>query len=210
MLLGPPASGKGTQAELITARYHIEATSPGAIMRQEREAGTELGREAAGYTTKGQLAPDALVLAVIQSWLEKHDGAFIFDGFPRTIAQADALEKILAARRTPLDVVLSLEAPLDLIRERVQRRLICQGCRLIVSVGLHVATADAPCPRCGGQLEHRVDDTLETLEERMREYHAKSEPLIAHYRERGLLARIDSSRPPESVFADICEVLEAA
>lgn len=210
VLLGPPASGKGTQAEMITARYGIDATSPGSILRQEKEAGTELGREAASYTSRGLLAPDALVLAVIRAWLDRRDGGFIFDGFPRTIAQADALEKLLDARATSLDVVLSLEVPLEIIRERVQRRLICQNCRLIVSVGWQVAEADTPCPRCGGVLEHRADDTLETLEERMREFHEKSEPLVDYYAERGLLARIDSARAPEIVFADIREVLEAA
>lgn len=210
MLLGPPASGKGTQAEMITAHYDIEAASPGSILRQEKEAGTELGREAASYTSRGLLAPDVLVLAVIEGWLDRHSGGFVFDGFPRTIVQADALGKMLAARETPLDVVLSLEVPLEIIRERVLRRLICKDCRLIVSVGWQVAEAGAPCPRCGGVLEHRADDTLETLEERMREYHEKSEPLVDYYAERGVLARIDSARAPESVFADIREVLEGA
>lgn len=210
VLLGPPASGKGTQAELITARYGIEAASPGSIMRQEKEARTDLGLEAAECTSRGQLVPDEMVVAVVRSWLEDRDGSFVFDGFPRTVGQADALEDLLQLRATPLESVLFLETPLEVIRDRVQRRLICKKCRLIVSVGLHVESPEAPCPRCAGELEHRADDTLETLAERMREYAAKSEPLIAYYEERALLSRIDSSRAPDVVFADICKVLEAA
>ena len=207
-LLGPPASGKGTQAGMIQAAYGIEPTSPGAILREQKLAGTKLGLEADAYSREGRLAPDGLIVEVISSWLAPRDGApFLFDGFPRSIGQADALEKLLAARRAPLDIAISLDAGIDLIRDRVGRRRICASCGNIVSLGLHVAHGDLPCPRCGGKLEGRSDDNMESLEVRMREYREKSEPVLAWYEERNLLETVNADQPVEAVFGEIAAAL---
>lgn len=207
-MLGPPASGKGTQAGMIEARYDIPITSPGAILRKERQAGTELGLEAERLTSQGRLLPDEVIVGVVAAWLRECDDQFVFDGFPRTIGQADALGKLLEARGTPLDVVISLEADLATLQSRVSHRLVCQRCGEIVSIGLHVSSENDSCPKCGGALGKRSDDSLETLAARMTEYHEKTEPLIAYYQSRGLLTPVDSTRVPDEVFSSIVRILE--
>lgn len=209
VLLGPPASGKGTQAELIRAEFGIETPSIGAILREQKAAGTPLGRAAARFTEEGRLVPDEIILDLARTWLDAHDDAFVFDGFPRTVGQAEALEHLLNERGTPLEMAISLEADAETIRERVRRRLACGTCGVIVSAGLHVESAASPCTRCGGALARRADDTPETLEQRLVEYREKSEPLIAFYAGRGILASIAADGGPERVFAEVAAVLRS-
>ena len=194
---------------MITAKYGIPSASPGAMFREEKTAGTELGVAAHELTREGKLVPDEMVCRVVQAWLRTHDGEFIFDGFPRGLGQASALEKMLAARGTPLDVALFLEADFTTIASRVQSRLVCSNCRTNRSLGLHIANADDPCPKCGGKLVRRPDDNLETLQLRMQEYAEKTEPLVSHYRQLGLLRAVDSTRTPDLVFASVASILEA-
>jgi adenylate kinase len=163
VLLGPPASGKGTQAEMIAEKYQIPSASPGAMLREEKRRGTALGIEAERLTASGRLVPDDVICDVVRRWLEAHDGAFVFDGFPRSRGQADALEEMLAARGTSLEVVLSLDADYETIANRVQNRVVCGSCRTNLSTGLHVTSVESRCPKCGGPLTRRGDDNLETL-----------------------------------------------
>lgn len=193
---------------MIQARYQLPITSPGAILREERKLGTPLGIEAERATSQGQLVSDKIVNAVVKNWLARHDSSFVFDGYPRSVGQASALETMLEERQTPLDVTLLLEADRETIRGRVERRMMCSKCGRIVSVGLHVSDRTTPCPNCGGILTKRLDDTPETLELRMREYADKTEPLIGYYRERGLLRNVDATRTPEVVFGSVVEILE--
>jgi adenylate kinase len=208
-LLGAPASGKGTQAEMIESRYRIPITSPGAMLRDEKRRQTPLGLESAELTRQGKLLPDAIIVRLTETWLDAHDSEFILDGFPRTVGQADALEAMLAKRGAPLDVALALEADLETLQKRVASRMFCLTCRAIVSVGLHVRDAGDPCPRCRGVLARRDDDSPETLAARLVEYEEKTAPLLAYYEQRGLLQRVDSSRPPDVVFQSIISILEA-
>ena len=193
---------------MITAQYGIPSASPGAMFREEMAAGTELGIAADQLTRLGKLVPDEMVCRVVAAWLKAHDGEFIFDGFPRSLGQADGLASMLEERKTPLDVALFLEADFETIAGRIERRLVCANCRTNLSLGLHVATAEAVCPKCGGRLVRRVDDNLETLQLRMQEYNEKTEPVVAHYREIGLLRAVDSTRTPDLVFASIADILE--
>lgn len=193
---------------MIQARYHFPTASPGAILREESKLGTALGLEAEKSTSQGQLVPDTIVNDVVRSWLSRHNHSFIFDGYPRSLGQAAALDEMLSERATPLDVALLLGADRQTIRDRVSRRRMCMACGRIVSLDLHLADAEAPCPSCGGNLTKRLDDTPETLELRMREYASKTEPLIDYYRGRGLLHPVDAARPPEFVFALIVGILE--
>lgn len=193
---------------MMQARYKLPIASPGAILRDERKLGTLLGIEAEKSTSHGQLVPDGLVNEVVKQWLSRRDSRFVFDGYPRSAGQATALDVMLAERNTPLDVVLSLEADYETIRRRVERRMTCSDCGGVVSVGLHVVSAQAPCPFCGGKLSRRQDDTPETLESRMREYASKTEPLISYYRDRGLLRAVNAAQSPEVVFNAIAEILE--
>lgn len=193
---------------MISAKYHLPVTSPGAMLRDEKRRETALGVEAERLTSQGKLLPDAMVNDVVGDWLKRHLEAFVFDGYPRSRGQADGLDAMLSAQGTSLDAVLSLETDLGTIRHRVARRMACSECGRIVSVGLHVTDGEAGCPSCGGALGKRSDDSPEALEARMHEYADKTEPLISHYRQRGLLRSVDASRTPEAVFESIARILE--
>jgi adenylate kinase len=178
------------------------------MLREERAAGTELGQRAAEFTERGLLAPDELIMGVIAHWLARQEDGYVFDGFPRTVGQADGLGNLLRSRGTSLDAVISLDAPVDVLAERVDRRLVCSRCGCIVAIGIEVQNATEPCPRCGGTLTHRADDTRETLRQRMQQYSEKSEPLISYYAARDILHRIDATRAPDTVFGDIARIIE--
>jgi adenylate kinase len=208
VLLGPPASGKGTQAELIQRKFQIPATSTGAILRREAKLNTPIGREADRIISKGALAPDDMVLQLVGQWLDTHEGGFLFDGFPRTLPQAVAFEQMLAARQTPLDVAFFLEATESTIAFRMARRLTCSQCGKVVSLGRHVQSASDRCPNCGGKLEIRSDDNHAALTLRLEEFREKSLPLIDFYSERHLLVPIDADQEADRVFDQISRVIQ--
>ncbi len=208
VLLGPPASGKGTIADNLRVHFQLPSVSPGAMLREEKADGTPLGIEADSLTRGGNLVGDKIINSVVAAWLSKQGGdGFVFDGYPRTLGQAEALEQMLADRKQPLDVVLLLEADITTLRSRVENRATCKACGNIVSIGLQVADASANCPRCGGVLIRRVDDNAETLERRFAEYAEKTAPLISYYEKRQLLHRVNTERLPEQVFAEVCQIL---
>ena len=209
MLLGPPASGKGTQAELIQKKFQIPATSTGAILRREAKLNTPIGREADRIISKGALAPDDMVLRLVGQWLDEHDGAFLFDGFPRTFPQAVAFEQMLEARQTPLDVAIFLEMSESTIASRMARRLTCSQCGKVVSLGRHVQSASDRCPNCGGKLEVRSDDNHTALALRLEEFRKKSLPLIDFYSGRDLLAKVDADQEADRLFDQISRVIKA-
>ena len=208
MLLGPPASGKGTQSELIQRKFHIPATSTGAILRRESKLNTLVGREADRIISKGALAPDDLVLGLVGQWLDQHPDAFLFDGFPRTLPQAVAFEQMLQARHTPLDLAIFLEASEATIAFRMAHRLTCSNCGKVVSIGRHVRSASEPCPNCGGRLEVRSDDNRSALALRLEEFQKKSLPLIDFYSERELLVKVDANQEADRVFDQIDRVIQ--
>ena len=208
MLLGPPASGKGTQSELIQKKFQIPVTSTGAILRREAKANTSVGREAGRIISKGALAPDDLVLTLVGQWLDQHREAFLFDGFPRTLPQAVEFEKMLHARQTPLDLAIFLEASEPTIAFRMARRLTCSNCGKVVSIGRHVQSATEPCPNCGGKLEVRSDDNQAALALRLEEFRKKSLPLIDFYSGRNLLAKVDGNQEADRVFEQISRVIQ--
>ena len=191
-------------------KHRIETPSVGAILREEKAAGTKLGAEAAKFTDEGRLVPNEMIVELVSRWLSKHDGDFVFDGFPRTIGQAESLEVLLSERGTPLEAAVSLDVDAAIIGDRVSRRLVCEKCGQIASVGLHVQSAQLPCPQCAGRLSRRSDDTPDALKQRLAEYHEKTAPLISFYAKRGLLTPIAGARTPQEVFADIATALEAA
>ncbi len=203
VLLGPPASGKGTQGRLITERWGIPVASVGDILRREKEEKTPLGLEAAEYIDHGRLVPDRVALSSVESWLSANEAAFVFDGFPRTVGQAEALDDILARRHAPLMAALWLEADAETIRQRVSRRLVCVRCGHTFQLGWQVKERTDGCPSCGGELKTRHDDDAETLIRRMAQYEEHTEPLIIYYQQRGLLRRINGGLAPAEVFAQI-------
>jgi adenylate kinase len=208
VLLGPPASGKGTQSELIQRKFQIPATSTGAILRREAKLDTLVGREADRIISKGALAPDELVLGLVGQWLDQHRESFLFDGFPRTLPQAVAFEQMLQARGTPLDLAIFLEASEATIAFRMAHRLTCSQCGKVVSIGRHVQSASERCPNCGGKLEVRSDDNHAALALRLEEFQKKSLPLIDFYSERGLLAKVDANQETDRVFEQISRIIQ--
>lgn len=208
MLLGPPASGKGTQSELIQKKFQIPATSTGAILRREAKMNTAIGRQADRIISKGALAPDDLVLGLVGQWLDQNHDAFLFDGFPRTLPQAVAFERMVAARQTPLDIALFLEASEPTIAFRMAHRLTCSRCGKVVSIGRQVQSPSDHCPNCGGNLETRSDDNHAALALRLEEFRKKSLPLLDFYSERDLLAKVDADRETEEVFDQISRLIQ--
>ncbi len=210
VLLGPPASGKGTQGQLITDRWGVPVTSIGEMLRNEIAAGTPLGARAAVYMTNSSLVPDEIALQVVENWMAGHGDAFVFDGFPRTVGQAEALDALLARRGTPLQAVLWLELDRSVIEDRIRRRVICRQCGRTFRVGWQVPAAAGLCPVCGGALGVRDDDDSATLAHRMEQYAEHTEPLLAFYEERRLLRRINAGLEAEEVFFQIEAVTHQA
>jgi len=208
VLLGPPAAGKGTQAELLQSRFGFLAPSVGAMLREQKAAGTPAGLRAAEYFERGLLVPDEITIEVVRQWLAGHRGSCALDGFPRTLRQAEAFDAMLREQEAAVDIALLLLADEPVIRDRVAHRLVCAACGGVFREGLHVGPPSDPCPRCGGVLGRRADDNVEALADRLSEYRTKTEPVICYYQERGILRRVDGNRPPEAVFAELSAVLQ--
>jgi len=209
VLLGAPGSGKGTQAELITRQFGIPVTSPGAILRREKDLETPLGLETAEMLQRGDLVPDKTIVKLIEDWLHLHGGyGFVFDGFPRTLPQAESLEKILKSLRTSLDAAIWLDVSEETVRSRISGRLQCRTCGFTTSTD-SAKFADRPiCPYCEGRLERRSDDDMSVLQQRMREYNTKTQPLADYYEKMSILRKIDGNRDRDTVFADISRIIE--
>lgn len=209
MLLGAPGSGKGTQAEMITRQFGIPVTSPGAILRRERDLGTPLGMETANTTQHGGLVSDKIIVGLIEDWLRLHGGyGFVFDGFPRTIPQAESLASSLSRLRTPLDLAIWLDVSAETVGERIASRLQCQGCGFTTSLSSATFAQRPICPYCDGPLIRRNDDDAEVLKNRLAEFEAKTQPLAALYEKTGTLRKIDGNRDRDAVFSDISRLIE--
>ncbi|MFN2477107.1 MAG: adenylate kinase family protein [Chthoniobacterales bacterium] len=209
VLLGAPGSGKGTQAEMITRHFGIPVTSPGAILRREMELGTLLGIEVKEATQHGELAPDKIIIELIEDYVRLHGAhGFVFDGFPRTVPQAEALLGILQRHRTPLDLAIWLDVSADTISDRISHRLQCQSCGFTTSEGSATFSERAVCPYCEGPLVRRTDDDAAVLEKRVAEFNTKTQPLADRYEHEGLLRKIDGNRDRDAVFADIQRLIE--
>jgi adenylate kinase len=208
VLLGPPAAGKGTQAQLLKDRFGFQAPSVGAMLREQKAAGTPAGLVAAEYFERGLLVPDQTTIDVVRQWLAGHEGPWALDGFPRTVGQAEAFDAILRDQGVAVDLAILITVDEAVIRDRVAHRLICQRCGAAFRIGVHVAAASDPCPKCGGALGRRADDTPEALADRLIEYRSKTEPVNSYYQERGILHAVDGSRAVEAVFADLSVALD--
>jgi len=194
-MLGPPASGKGTQAELLAEKAGLPSASTGAMLRQERHSGSALGIEAEKWTKEGKLFPDDLAMRVVEHWLNagRWDG-FLLDGFPRTLGQAVAFDQMLAARGIKDDLlVLQLDLSDEAIKARVADRLTCRDCGATYGASFHKLAESDPCPACGGTLERRGDDTSSALENRLAQYRDLTLPVCEYYENSGRLRRIDAS-----------------
>jgi len=209
VLLGAPGSGKGTQAEMITRHFGIPVTSSGAILRREMELGTLLGQEVAEATKHGELVPDKIIIELIEDYVRLHGAhGFVFDGFPRTIPQAEALQGVLQRHRTPLDLAIWLDVSAETISDRISHRLQCQSCGFTTSESAAGFSARAVCPYCDGPLVRRTDDDASVLQTRLSEFNRKTQPLADFYDTAGALRKIDGNRDRDAVFADISRLIE--
>lgn len=210
VVLGPPGSGKGMQAEKVSDKYGVPHIATGDMLRDAVAEGTELGEKAKGYMDRGELVPDELVVAITGERLRRQDchKGFLLDGFPRTKAQAEALERILASMSTRLDVVINLNVDEEEIVKRLTKRRTCRRCGAIYHLIFSPPKRDGVCDDCGGELYRRSDDSEETVRKRLRVYKAKTESLVDYYIERGLLRDIDGNPSVEEVFRNICEALK--
>lgn len=209
ILLGPPGAGKGTQAKMLTERFNIPQIATGDILRGAVQSGTDLGRQAKAFMDAGALVPDEVVIGIVRERLQQDDclAGFILDGFPRTVAQADALQGTLAVMGRQLDRVISLTVDVDALVERITGRRTCGGC----GRGFHV-TFDPPrqagrCDACGGELYQRDDDREETIRKRLTVYEQQTAPLIEYYRRSGLLAELDGMQAIPAVQKQLLDVL---
>jgi adenylate kinase len=208
-LLGAPGSGKGTQAEMIMRQFGIPVTSPGAILRREMELGTLLGIEVAETTKHGELVPDKIIIDLIEDYVRLHGAqGFVFDGFPRTIPQAEALEKILQRHHTPLDLAIWLDVSAETIRDRISHRLQCQSCGFTTAESAASFSERAICPYCDGPLIRRTDDDASILQTRLSEFNNKTQPLADFYKKMSMLRKIDGNRDRDAVFGDISRLIE--
>ena len=203
ILLGAPASGKGTQAAVLTEKFGVPKISTGDMLRAAITAGSELGKQAEGLMSEGKLVPDSVVIGLVKERLSQPDAknGFILDGFPRTVPQADALAALLAGLGTPLDKVVQIDVSRDLLEERATLR------RTDIRTG-HIYHLKYSPPPLDADLDHRADDQPETVKKRLDQYDAMTAALLPHYEKLGLLRRVDGVGSPSEITTRILAALE--
>ena len=207
ILLGAPGAGKGTQAEVICEHLHIPAVSTGNMIREALKNGTEMGLRAKSYMEEGKLVPDEVVIGIIKDRLQQDDckGGFILDGFPRTIPQAEALDKMGIV----IDKVIDIEVPDEKIVERMSGRRVCESCGASYHLLYKKPEKEGVCGKCGGALVQRKDDHPDTVKERLKVYHEQTEPLKAYYEKQGKLAVVEGQEDVADTSRLTLEALKA-
>ena len=211
ILLGPPGTGKGTQAKLIAEKLGALHVATGDLFRDAVKHGTELGTQAKKYMDRGDLVPDEVTIAMLLDRIQQPDaeGGVIFDGFPRTLQQARALDEALSANGTDVDAALLITAPDDEIVRRLSGRWLCAGCGAIYHEQSRPPKQDKLCDDCGGELSQRIDDQPAVVRARLEKQRPPAE-MLAYYREQGKLVDIDGARVPEEVTSDLLAAIEQA
>jgi len=209
IMLGAPGAGKGTQAKKIAAKYAIPHISTGDIFRANIKNNTELGQKAKTYMDKGELVPDELVVDLIMDRFKEADCAngYVLDGFPRTIPQAEALDKALSANGESVDYAVNVEVPDENIINRMSGRRACVGCGATYHIVYNPTKVEGKCDACGADLILRDDDKPETVEKRLNVYHEQTQPLIDYYKAKGILKEVDGTVDMKDVFAAITDIL---
>ncbi|HBN81163.1 MAG TPA: adenylate kinase [Ruminococcaceae bacterium] len=207
ILLGAPGAGKGTQAENICERLSIPAISTGNIIREALKSGTEMGKQAKSYVDSGKLVPDEVVIGIIQERLAHGDcrNGFVLDGFPRTIPQAEALDRM----GIRIDKVVDLEVDDDVIVSRMSGRRVCESCGATYHLKYKLPAKEGVCDKCGGTLVQRRDDLPDTVKERLKVYHEQTEPLKSYYAKQGKLFIVEGEEDVADTTRKTLSVIEA-
>ncbi len=209
ILLGAPGVGKGTQAQLISKEFSIPQISTGDILRNEVKMGTPLGKEAKGYMDKGALVPDDIIIRMMENRIRQDDckRGFILDGFPRTVAQAEAFDEMLKKNGLTLDRVILIDVPEEEIIERLTGRRVCPKCGAVYHIKNNPPKNDNLCDKCGVELVQRDDDKREVVENRLKVYRESTMPLIDYYTKTGKLVKVDGRGSIEETFEKIKKIL---
>jgi len=203
--MGLPGAGKGTQAEKISGKYNIPHISTGDMFRLAIKEGTELGKKAKSFMDQGDLVPDEVTIGIVQERLSKDDckNGFLLDGFPRTIAQAEALHNLLSDMKESIDFVLHVDVPEEKLVERLTGRRICPTCGATYHVIYNPPQTDGVCDKDGSKLTQRKDDTPETVKNRLAVNIKQTQPLMDFYNDKGYLVTVNGDQDIDLVFADI-------
>jgi adenylate kinase len=211
VLMGLPGAGKGTQAEKIVEKYGIPHISTGDMFRAAIKDSTELGLKAKSFMDKGNLVPDEVTIGIVRERLSKEDCAegFLLDGFPRTVAQAEALEDILTDLHKKINFVINIDVDQEILMERLTGRRICKSCGSTYHLVFNPPAKDGVCDRCGGELYQRADDNAETVQNRLEVNQKQTKPLLDFYEGKGYLRNINGQQDIRLVFDDLDQLLRS-
>jgi len=204
VFMGPPGSGKGTQAQILAQKLKIPQISSGDLLREAVANTTEIGKKAKTYMEKGELVPDSIVIELMEERIQ-NENEYILDGFPRNLNQAEQLDNVLSRLELPLTYVFYIDVPLERLIERLSGRLTCRKCNAIYHKTYNPPTREGVCDACGGELYQRSDDTESAITQRFETYTRQTEPLINYYQEKGILTVIDGTRTIEEIAASVEE-----
>ena len=209
LLIGAPGAGKGTQAENVQRTLGIPHVATGDLLRKHRRDGTALGKTARVYMDRGELVPDDLVVQMVLDRLELPDAknGVLLDGFPRTMVQAESLDRELAARSGRVEAALFLDVPEQTLVRRLSGRRICEGCQGTFHVDLHAQAATGHCPKCGKHLAHRRDDHPVAVAQRIAIFLKQTTTVLQHYRKQGIVHDVNGDQPVERIWADLLKIL---
>ncbi len=209
IMLGAPGAGKGTQAKMIADKYSIPHISTGDIFRANIKNGTDLGKKAKEYMDKGQLVPDELTVEILLDRVANEDckNGYVLDGFPRTIPQADVLDKELTKLGDKVDFAINVDVPDENIVRRMSGRRACLKCGATYHIEHIPPKQEGICDACGSELVQRDDDKPETVQNRLTVYHEQTQPLIEYYQNKNILKTVDGTRDMQEVFSDIVSIL---
>lgn len=209
ILLGGPGAGKGTQAHKLSEKYGVQHIATGDILRQAIKDETDMGQMAKSYMDKGQLVPDEVVIGIVKDRLAQPDleAGFIFDGFPRTMPQAQTLDELIDKLDISLDAVINISTSDDVVIERLAGRRSCRDCQTVYHVTYSPTKKTGVCDECGGELYQRDDDKEETIRERLQVYQKQTAPLLDYYKGSGKLMQVSGDDAIDEVYASICRSL---
>ncbi len=211
IMLGAPGAGKGTQAKKIAEKYQIPHVSTGDIFRSNIKEGTQLGRKAKEYMDQGALVPDELTIGMLMDRIQQEDckNGYVLDGFPRTIPQAESLQKSITEMGQKIDFAINVDVPDENIINRMSGRRACISCGATYHIVYNPSKVAGICDVCGSELVLRDDDKPETVKKRLAVYHDQTRPLIDYYKEAGVLVNVDGTQELNKVFSDITVILGA-